>query len=232
MRINPINNCNFQRNAANKNINTDKKTVDNNTAENKNNKKLKTPLLALGLATLVAVATLFVSKKIANNNPLNSNSLRKLLSKNSDRFSYVVSKDKEKLVGSTGIRQAIHNARNNNTETNPAVILKKLKNSPFIELKEEVPFEIRPNSRIQAGRKFPFVFTSEKHKKYNMIFEVHDYLENDGTRNWVMRLYDQDRKASRSYLTRSGSLKSNSYFSHETHIPCGQYGEKFVLGTA
>ena len=67
-------------------------------------------------------------------------------------------------------------------------------------------------------------------KRYNMIFEVHDYYERNNKRNWVMRLYDLDFKNQRSYLVNTGGLKVDSYLSFDTHINCGEYGRNFVLG--
>lgn len=142
-----------------------------------------------------------------------------------------VVKPDEPLLIEPKIKKIIQDARINNEDVNPLNILHALQENKLISNLKEENFAVRKDSKITAGRKFSFLFTSSVTKKrYNMIFEVHDYNERNNKRNWVMRLYDLDFKNQRSYLVNTGGLKVDSYLSSDAHINCGEYGRNFVLG--
>lgn len=107
----------------------------------------------------------------------------------------------------------------------PQKILKLLSGIEGAKITEE-KFLISSKSRIQHGRKFNIIVN----KNLKLIFEVHDFREDDGAINWVMRLYDDDKnKNSRSYLTPAGSFNRNVYEEERTHIICGENGKRFVM---
>ena len=107
----------------------------------------------------------------------------------------------------------------------PQKILKLLSGIEGAKITEE-KFVTSPNSKIQHGRKFNIIVN----KNLKLIFEVHDFREDDGKINWIMRLYDDDKnKNSRSYLTPAGSFNRNVYAEEHTHIFCGENGRKFVM---
>ena len=107
----------------------------------------------------------------------------------------------------------------------PQKILKLLSGIEGAKIIEE-KFLISSNSRIQKGRKFNIIVN----KNLKLIFEVHDFREDDGKINWILRLYDDDKdKNSRSYLTPAGSFNRNVYAEERTHIICGENGKRFVM---
>ena len=108
----------------------------------------------------------------------------------------------------------------------PQKILELLQEIKDVKITED-KFLTSPKSRIQYGRKF----NVKVNKNLKMIFEVHDYKQDNGQVNWIMRLYDDDKdKKSRSYLSLAGSFNRNVYEKGITHIPCGENGKRFVLG--
>ena len=203
------NNLNFTK-LKTTNLRHDENNVDNNDSSNKK-----------VFATLVGLSVLGITLVHLAKKP-------KILPK---RWTEVVAPDKRLLLELTKIKKIIQDASRNNKDVDPSSILRALQESKLISGLKEIDFIVRENSKITAGRKFSFVYTSSVTKKrYNMIFEVHDYCEKGNKRNWVMRLYDLDFKNHRSYLTDTGGLKTDSYLSTATHINCGEYGRNFVFG--
>ena len=161
-------------------------------------------------------------------NKLNKKDFLTFIKKPSFTIEKINPQAKRDFLGITGIKNKL---RHSNSEyVDPETILERLKKATCVTSLTEKPFVIGNSKQITAGRKFNFVFQFNKGKKYDMIFEVHDFVK-DGKKTWVMRIYDNDKiKDSRSYLTRIGNFIENAYLGNFTHIPCGPNGEKFVLG--
>lgn len=198
----------------------------------KNTKVLK---VALGLAALTACTFLFLKKtgqilpnKFHKIEPQSKRSFLAFLKEPSLELYSVDPRSKQMFLGATGIKNKFRHS--NSDYVDPETILARLKKANCVTSLTEKPFVTRHGKQITAGRKFNFALQFNKGKKYDMIFEVHDFIK-DGKRTWVMRIYDNDKiKNSRSYLTRIGNFIENAYLGNFTHIPCGSYGEKFVLG--
>ena len=139
-------------------------------------------------------------------------------------------KQARELLNITGLKYSLRQIHLQTKLNNPKSVLKMLEKARCVENLTEKPFIVGTNKHITAGRKFSFTFHSRNGKKYNMIFEVHDYIKDvNGERTWVMRIYDEDDiKSFRNYLSIFGNFIKDSYNEPGTHIPCGRFGEIFV----
>ena len=190
----------------------------------------------MGIAALAACAFLFLKKHHISSDifqttePQNKRAFIAFLkTPEAQQLKHVVDKQtKQGFLDITGIKNKFRHS--NSDYMDPETILKKLEKASCVSSLTEKPFIIGKNKHITSGRKFNFVLQVKKGKKYNMVFEVHDYIKGE-KKNWVMRIYDNDKiKDSRSYLTRIGTFVQNAYNDGFTHIPCGSLGERFVLG--
>jgi len=144
------------------------------------------------------------------------------------RMPKVLTREEKRLIlERTGINSYIQQCNVKGYEIDPKTILNMLNNIEGVKIKE-IDFIIRrANSPIQNGRAFSVKISNS----LDMTFEVHDYKNKNGSISWIMRLYDNDKKNARSYLSKSGAFKhgGDSYFSQFTHINCGDKGREFVL---
>ena len=133
---------------------------------------------------------------------------------------------KTKILINSGINAYMKYCKINGILPDPQKVLTLLYSIKGVKIMEE-EFVNLPKRRIQHGRKFNVVVN----KNLKMIFEVHDYKDDDGQVYWRMRLYDDDKnKNSSSYLNQSGSFNRNVYKDENTHISCGENGRRFVMG--
>lgn len=132
---------------------------------------------------------------------------------------------KVKILVESHLKSYMQNCNKNKKLHDPQKVFELLSRIEGAKITEE-KFVTSPNSKIQHGRKFNIIVN----KNLKLIFEVHDFRENDGKINWIMRLYDDDKnKNSRSYLSPAGSFNRNVYAEEHTHIFCGESGRKFVM---
>ena len=133
---------------------------------------------------------------------------------------------KNKILVESHLKAYMQNCNRSKKLPDPQKALELLRGIEGAKITEE-KFFTSQKSRIQHGRKFNIIVN----KNLKLIFEVHDYKDDDGQVYWRMRLYDDDKnKKSRSYLTPAGSFNRNVYEDERTHIFCGENGRRFVLG--
>ena len=133
---------------------------------------------------------------------------------------------KTKVLIDSGINAYMKYCQTNGILPDPQKVLDLLQSIDGVKITEQ-EFVTSSKKKIQHGRKFNVVVN----KNLKMIFEVHDYKENDGQVYWCMRFYDDDKnKDSTAYLNTSGSFNRNVYKDENTHISCGENGKRFVMG--